>query len=357
MKILERGIVARDTDGFFSYHAWPSACIDETGVIYVVCSGARMGHMDPFGKILLFKSRDGGCSFSLPVIVNDHYLDDRDPGVLYLGGGRLMVTRCAHSAGIYENDFADWIEQDSGAAGKGLLALFPSIPEAASRGGSYYRILTAYGEQAEAEKRIPVHCPHGPIRLRDGSILYLGKALFPDDPAIEDRFFAYRSSDGGASFERIGECVLPPGSGRAQYHEVHCLELPDGQLTALFRTHLIADDNYFTLTQCFSADGGRTWTTPKETGICGAPPHLCPTAEGAILTYGRRIPPYGILGRRVGADGRIGAEEWRLADCGDDDIGYPSTVQLPDGTFFTVYYARLGGDPTASLLSVIWTTE
>ena len=51
-------------------------------------------------------------------MVCDSYLDDRDPGILYLGGGRMMVTRCSHHAKTYENDFADWIYSDSGARGQ-----------------------------------------------------------------------------------------------------------------------------------------------------------------------------------------------------------------------------------------------
>ncbi len=355
MEIIKRGIVSRITDGFFSYHAWPSACTDENGVIYVVCSGMRMGHMCPFGKIVMYKSRDMGESFSLPTVIDDHFLDDRDPGILYLGGGKMIVTRCSHPAHAYENDYADWIHSDSGDAGTGLLAHFKLIPENERKGGCFYRILSDYGEKAQEEKRIAVHCPHGPIMLKNGSILYFGKEVFTGDPAREGRFSAYVSTDGGKSFEKAGECEIPEELGSGRLFEVHSAELEDGRIMALFRTHLTEDDNYFTMTKSFSPDGGKTWSPLEETGICGSPPHLCKTSRGIIvLTYGRRAEPYGIRGRLIDGNGNISDEEFILAGCDDEDIGYPATVELPDGTLFTVYYARCCGDSTASLMYVKW---
>ena len=354
MQILRHGVVAHVTDSFFSYHAWPTACIDENGVIYVVCSGMRMGHMCPFGKIVLFKSRDGGSTFDLPTVVCDHFLDDRDPGILYLGGGRMLVTRCSHPAETYETAFTDWLRQDSGTAGLGLVQMYGAIPPAERAGGCFYRLLTDYGARALPEQRITVHATHGPILLRSGEILYLGKALFEPDPALADRFSVWSSTDGGATFRKKGDCVPPAAYTLDQLHEAHCVELPDGRLLALFRTHLTADDHYFTMLRAVSEDGGINWQDWAETGICGSPPHLCRTADGAVLTYGRRIPPYGIYGRNVSATGEISDEECFLAACDDNDIGYPATVQLPDGAFFTVYYARLPSEDAASLLSVTW---
>ncbi|MBR2730584.1 MAG: exo-alpha-sialidase [Clostridia bacterium] len=354
MEILRQGIAARVTDSFFAYHAWPSVCADENGTIYVVCSGMRMGHMCPFGKIVLFKSRDGGVRFDLPRMVCDSFLDDRDPGILYLGGGRMLVTRCAHHAETYETEFTEWLRQDSGTAGLGLVQMYDTIPAAARVGGSFYRLLTDYGAFTLPEKRIPVHATHGPILLRSGEILYLGKAAFSTNPDEANRFFAYASKDGGETFTFKGNCVPPAAYRLDQLYEVHCTELPDGRILALFRTHLTADDHYFTMLRAVSEDGGISWKDWAETGICGSPPHLCRTADGAVLTYGRRIPPYGIYGRRVSATGEISDEEFFLAACDDNDIGYPATAALPDGSLFTVYYARYQGDPCASLLSVHW---
>lgn len=358
MEIIKKGIVSRITDSFFAYHAWPSVCRDENNRIYLVCSGLRMGHMCPFGKIIMFKSSDAGESFGLPRVIYDHYLDDRDPGILYLGGGKMLVTGVSNSASVYINEFADWIYSDSGEAGKGMLRQFEKIPQERSKARSYYRLLYDYGEKAGEEKKSAVHCPHGPALLSDGTILYLGKAVYAEDPEIRDRFFAYSSKDGGESFEKTGELSIPEGYDLSQFHEAYCAQLGDGRLMGLLRTHLTEDDNYFTIYKAFSSDGGKTWSTPEATGICGSPPHLCVMNSGkAVLTYGRRVPPYGIYGRDVSETGEISENEYMLAECFDDDIGYPATVQLADGTLFTVYYARCRGDSAASLQYVKWLAE
>ena len=355
MKVLKQGVIARRPDSFFGYHAWPTACIDEKGVIYVVCSGGRMGHMCPFGKILLFKSRDGGETFGLPTVVLDGFLDDRDPGLLYLGGGQMLVTSCSHPTHTYLNDFKDWIFGDSGEAGLGLLKHYDQIPDEYKTGGCFCTKLSDYGETAGEKKRVPVHSTHGPILLRDGTVFYLGKELFYDG-GRDRQFVSYASRDGGETFEKIAVCPYPPGYGSETFHEVHCGELADGRIMALFRTHLTENDHYFTIMKTVSADGGKTWGAWEQTGICGSPPHLCRLSDDRfVLTYARRVEPFGIYGRIVSPAGEIGEEEFLLAPCRDSDIGYPTSVQLPDGTIFTAYYARGEGEKNASIFSVKWT--
>lgn len=357
MRIIKQGLISRITDSFFNFQSWPSACTDENGVIYVVCSGCRMGHVDPFGKTVLYKSRDCGETYSLPVIVNDHYLDDRDAGILYLGGGEFIVTRCSHRAASYETEYRDWISTDSGEAGLGLLKHYKNIPADERRGGCFYRILTDYAEKAQEEKRIPVHCPHGPTLLQSGRIFYLGKEVFSEDPSRKDSFSVYISDDRGCTFIKHAECPIPDGYTSDQFHEVHCAELPSGRILALFRTHLTDDDLYFTIMKTYSDDGGKTWSEWEKTGICGSPPHLCRLPDGrCILTYGRRVSPYGIYGREVSPDGEISDNEFQLAACSeiDSDLGYPATVVLPDGTLYTAYYARFETDSYASLFYVKW---
>ena len=350
MKILSQGIVSRMNGSFFPYQAWPSACVDENGVVYAVCSGFRAGHLCPFGKTVLFRSRDGGRTWSLPVVVNDHFLDDRDPGILYLGKGKMLVTRATHPARNYENDYIDWIYGDSGRKGVELVKEYATLPESEREGGCFYRFLYDYGEKAGDEKRIPVHTPHGPVLLDDGTIFYLGKELYNADV-----FSVYTSADGGETFTKTGDCPIPEGYSLSQFHEPHCVQLPDGRIMALFRTHLEENDHYFTMFKTFSSDLGSSWSKWEPTGICGSPPHLLNAGGRTALTYGRRVPEYGIFAREVFPDGSISDEELKLFDGVDDDLGYPASVMLPDKTILTVYYARYAGDKKTSILCTKWT--
>ena len=94
------GIVNRRA-GSFSYQAWPTVCKNDKGELYVVYSGMRIGHICPFGKTILQKSPDGGNTWSMPVIVNDTALDDRDAGIVSLGEEKLLVTWFCHPSKMY----------------------------------------------------------------------------------------------------------------------------------------------------------------------------------------------------------------------------------------------------------------
>ena len=100
------GLISRMEAGMFTYHGWPSVCIDDEGVLYAVCSGYRCLHICPFGKTLLFISRDLGETWSAPLVVNDTALDDRDAGVLWLGEKKLLVTWFIHPAAVYLDQYA-----------------------------------------------------------------------------------------------------------------------------------------------------------------------------------------------------------------------------------------------------------
>ena len=72
---MKFGIVNRSKSSLFPYQAWPTVCKDENGVLYATCSGHRLGHLCPFGKNLMFISRDEGESWSSPIIINDTELE------------------------------------------------------------------------------------------------------------------------------------------------------------------------------------------------------------------------------------------------------------------------------------------
>src|SRR5262249_28263295 len=92
-----------------------------------------------------------------------------------------------------------------------------------------------------------------------------------------------------------------------------------------------------------SGDNGESWSNLNEpapdTGE-GNPPHLIRLADDRLcLTYGIRRKPFGMFARLS----RDGAKTWDEPivlrnDGGGRDIGYPRSVQRPDGRIVTLYY-------------------
>ena len=103
----------------------------------------------------------------------------------------------------------------------------------------------------------------------------------------------------------------------------------------------------------FSDDGGRRWSPPIPITRDGEhPADLTVLASGTIqLTFGRRIRPLG-CGALLSRDGgRTWDTHHEVLLAGDgvrnQDLGYPSTVQLRDGTIVTALYYASGSETGA----------
>ncbi len=88
----EHGVVADYADEFFGYFGWPTMARMEDGTLVVSSSGLRNYHVCPFGRTVICTSSDDGRTWTSPRVINDTPLDDRDSGIISLGGRRLLVT-------------------------------------------------------------------------------------------------------------------------------------------------------------------------------------------------------------------------------------------------------------------------
>ncbi|HHW24346.1 MAG TPA: sialidase family protein [Bacillota bacterium] len=358
------GIISRMTGSFFSYHGWPTVCRSDDGTLYAVCSGFRLQHVCPFGKTVMFVSFDEGKTWTPPIVVNDTYLDDRDAGIVSLGGGKLLLTWFCHPAETYLNEYYQSIKNSTSKREAiltlGMLAAFEGLSDKEKQGGSFIRLSHDRGVTWSAQIKVPVSSPHGPALLPDGRLLYLGKELYSDLPA-EDRhaILAFESRDDGKTWQKLAKIPLPEGTVPDNFHEPHAIALPDGTLLGAIRAQGAGVDYGFTIYTCRSTDGGRTWSVPAPTGICGSPPHLLLHSSGALIcTYGRRTPPFGERAAISYNNGITWEDEYVIYDGAPDaDLGYPSTVELSDGSLLTVYYQKYPGDGKCSLLMTRWRLE
>jgi hypothetical protein len=92
-----------------------------------------------------------------------------------------------------------------------------------------------------------------------------------------------------------------------------------------------------------SRDDGRSWRwagVPAPDLGEGNPPSMVRLSDGRLcLTYGVRAERRGVYARLSPDGGRTWGNEILLrGPAGGRDIGYPRTVQRPDGVLVTVYY-------------------
>jgi hypothetical protein len=97
------------------------------------------------------------------------------------------------------------------------------------------------------------------------------------------------------------------------------------------------------------------WThRVKLTGNAEIPDHITRIKNGLLLSYGNRNSPPGVDVRFGNDDGTTWSDPVRVLDCAGD-IGYPSSVQLPDGQVLTAYYAqRIAGHDRYHMGVVVW---
>lgn len=346
-------IIMSNPHSHHGYFAWPTVSLLQNGKIAVGASGFRLEHVCPFGKAVISFSSDGGETYTLPAPVIDTPLDDRDAGICTFGKSGVIFTSFNNSAEMQreynqENEYVqNYINTITKEDEEKYL-------------GATFRISRDFGVTFGKIYRSPVTSPHGPTELKDGTVLWAGTRFDDIFGGIEIRRLDTESGE----TELIGK--ITASDNKYVLNEPNMLELPNGRLICHMRcenSELFngGAEELFTVFQSVSDDGGKTWSAPEmlldETG--GAPPHLIMLSSGILLcTYGRRKMPYGIMAM-VSCDG---GESWEkdiriYENTASDDIGYPSTVELDDGTLITVFYATDAENKPCNIMQQKWRIE
>lgn len=361
-KITKQGIIYTCNVGPFRYQGWPTVTIDENGVLYAAWSGHRVSHIDPFGMDLMSISRDNGETWSAPMIVNNSWLDDRDAGLCYLGNGKMILSWFNHEANAYLTRYNERVLKETNEYSygivKGMLDAYPNFTEDMDTWGGHIRISENYGQTWSEPIKVPVKAPHGPVYTKSKRLLFVGDGF--DIKDVNERsqlpIKLYESPDEGRSWEYLSTIPWPKEYATNILSEPHLVELPDGRLLVAVRLEI---NNPYTMFFCYSSDGGKTWTDPKMSNISGAPPHFRTLSDGSIiLTYGRREKPMGIRAV-ISKDGfETWSEEIELTEeitpKSRGDLGYGSTVELPDGQLLTVHYQPIGNGDITSIVYTKW---
>ncbi len=327
------------------YIGWPSITKTESGELLVVFSGNRDAHVCPFGVTQMIRSADHGKTWTSPVTINNTPLDDRDAGILETEKGTLLVnwfTSLAFDRQKYYDENPSW-KRHADKLGDEIRTHWI---------GNWTRRSLNNGQSWEEPVKQTVSSPHGPIELTDDRLLYVGTALVGDERIIG----VEQSMDDGKTWQLISKIPLQNADQINYFHEPHAVELSNGTLMVMIRYNP-PDREQSYLWQSESYDGGRSWTTAHETEIWGYPPHLIQLKNGMVLaSYGVRREPYGEMAC-ISIDGGKTWETQKqimINQAINGDLGYPSSVQLEDGSILTVYYQIDKEGEKTSLMSTHW---
>ncbi|NOZ22289.1 MAG: exo-alpha-sialidase [Planctomycetes bacterium] len=308
------------------HFAFPGVAKLPNGDLAVVCREG-VAHVCPFGKIVLIRSRDGGRTWDKRVTIYDSISDDRDPAILTLPDGTVIVTF---------NTWHSWTAQQTLKEKYAKQTKAIQSEEGRRVGGAWLMASKDNGHTWSKPIRTPTFSPRGPTLGPDGKLYYVGDDSMYGKCVVN----VYRSEDGGKTWTRHGEVGYSPPIKRQfdteVYDEPNLGISPNGQWITTIRVQY---DGY--VRQSHSKDGQR-WTFPKKLSVRGFPQHLLPLRDGRwLMTYGYRFPPMGIRG----CLSKDGGKTWDLSreivfrhEGASSDLGYPYSIELDDGRVLTVYY-------------------
>lgn len=357
MKVTETKVISLDPQ---YYHGWPTLARRKNGQFVVTYSGGREDHVCPFGRVEMIVSNDNGATWGFPRVLLDGDIDDRDSGVLETSRGTLLVTTFTSLAYEKVLQTAEKKKADEpGAWPAERLKLWRAAhnrltaEQRNAQLGQWMIRSTDGGITWSPRYSSVVNSPHGPIELADGRLIYAGKELWTG----ERRVGVCESIDDGRSWRWLATITPRVNDDPANYHELHAVETNGGRIIVHVRNHNKA--NVGETLQSESTDGGKTWSVPQAIGVWGLPSHLLRLRSGNLLmTYGHRRKPFGNQARLSKDSGRTWSEPMTISGDGlGVDLGYPSTAELDDGSFITVWYERMKDSPRAVLRAAKWVME
>lgn len=317
--VLDTHLAAKDVC------AWPKLTLHADGTVYAAIYN-QASHGQTPGDVACWASTDGGLTWSLRGIATRH------------AGNQAWFN---HALGIAANGdlliaTSGW-DYESPQGGKVQTPLVPQVVRSSDGGRTWKQV----GRFPAAPEPMKAFVPFGNIERGEDGVLRVAAFSYARNlpPPRTDTGYVIASKDDGATWEiqsaignpEVNETDLFKAGGNRWLAAARNLGVHNGQ-----RAHSI--DLYV------SDDNAQTWrkhtrlTQPRQ-----HPGDLLRLADGRILlTYGdRRAPDFGINAMVSRDEGLSWSPEFRLVSgLSSSDSGYPSSVQLADGTIVTAYYGR-----------------
>ena len=313
-------------------------------VVAVFARQRGLAHTDT-GSVLLVRSTDGCRTWGPdPVVVFPHEED--------WGYNEAAVARLSDGTLIANARRWQFLDPQGRilfrAAGSAEGGIFTSVSRDGGRTWTPPRIVNT-GPMRVAGVRVGVQ------EMPDGSLLMpvfgwqWARSEAERSLYDSERSLLLKSDDRGRSWYYFSTIAHDPFVWMT---EPSFLRLPNGVMISLVRSmnpwgpEPAGSHLWFT----HSDDGGHSWSKPRNSGLWGYPADLLQLSDGRVLcVYGYRHAPDPGIRACVSRDGM----EWRKEDefvieadpyltAQQYHIGYPSAVQLDDGTVFAAYHMFSG---------------
>lgn len=202
-------------------------------------------------------------------------------------------------------------------------------------------------------------CPITP--LKDGRWLLPTSTWRGWDGACPNgmKMVAFISHDQGQTWPDYSDVMVDPEQ-RVVYWESKIVELPDGRLLATAWAYDEQAGRDLPDQYVLSADGGKTWSPPRSTGLIGQTLTPCVLRDECVLCVYRRMDVSGLWGQLAhlegdrwvndGSEPLWGAEASGLTGSTRNmaqnfnvlRFGAPCVTGLPDGTMFVAFWCYEG---------------
>ena len=301
-------------------------------------------HVSADGDVVMVRSKDGGKTWGgRQVIAAIENLDEREGCGLQLSDGTLIV-------GVFYNKFyypngnympAEVRQAKLDQPGQRYLGSY--IISSKDNGHTWS------GPNYISTENMPYSSVEGPtdapIEMPDGSILMAIIGYSPQGDAGNRAAAMIRSTDKGKTWQHVSMIATDPGARLGGFMEPGIVRTRTGRIIAALRNHGTDQAIYTT----YSDDDGKAWVPVQKTSMIGHPVDLIQLKDGRILaTYGIRpgshTTPGGIRGCFSSDNGKtwdIATEVQLRNDFLGRDIGYPESLEMPDGSVLTVYYYNM----------------
>jgi hypothetical protein len=330
------------SDGFRHLHPADLIALRSGELLLLTREGTE--HLSNDGDVILVRSKDGGKTWNKKkeIVSAIKDLDEREGCGVQLKDGTIVV-------GVFYNN----LYGPDGGYKKGPAKVLGR--DGPRQLGAYIVTSTDDGHTWSAPnyidtKAMPLANLEGPtdapIEMPDGSILMGVIAYAPKGDAGNTAAVMLRSADKGQTWTYLATMASDPDGKLGGFMEPGICRTNTGRIIAGLRNH--GPDNAIWVT--WSDDDGKTWVPVKKSDMIGHPVDLIQLSDGRVMaTYGIRTEhakPQGVRACFSSDNGEtwdIRTEVQIRKDFTNFDIGYPESIELPDGRVLSVYYYNLFG--------------